>query len=307
MSILSSLRTYWQALLETDELGDYQQLAVSAVASGGDARRTIICRDLIDEDSQRDATAYAGWYAYVPATGEQRAVRQIGGWTPTTGALLLNGQLDAVLPVNEEVWLIRRLGVLRQQGRPGLRDAVNAALKDLAVRDYLALVGTAGGAVDVSAYPWLTPSRILGVRRTWTAGGYPELQPGVPHLRRDGEVMLLEPPATIALGEAFSLDVARPAHTWIRHNGAWSASTVGLVDEADQAVPDVDVVTPLALWHAYLGLARGPGQDTAYWERKAAFQAEVAARIKWAEQPQAELTLDLDFDSSATEDSYSWP
>lgn len=304
---MPTLRSYWQALLETDELGDYLPLAVSSVATGGDARRTIICRDLIDEDTNRDATAYTGWLAYVPATAEQRAVRQIGGWTPTTGALLLNGQLDAVLPVNEEVWLIRRLGVLRQQGRPGLRDAVNAALRDLAIRDYLSLIGTATGNVDVSAYRWLTPSRILGVRRTWTTTGYPELQPGVPHLRRDGDVMLLEPHTTIPLNEAFSLDVARPAHTWIKHNGAWAASAVGLVDELDEAVPDLDVVTPLALWHAYLGLARGPGQDTAYWERKAAFQADVAARIKWVEQPQAEVTLDLDFDTAASEASYSWP
>jgi hypothetical protein len=368
------LSDIWQAMLsvpQVDTLGDWQRCTVTTLAVGTDARRTLISTDLVDEDTSVDATRYASWFVYVPATMEQARVRTTSGWTGSTGTLLLNGQLAAALPTGTVFYLIQRLGVLRQQGLAGLRDAANAALHDLAVSDNLTLAGT-GGLVSLASYPWLTQERILGLYSASATGDILSFVPGVPTLRWDADTLTLEPQVVLGVGDTAYLKVARPAYTWINVKrtaratatvvgnavtaitvadvgtgytsvptvtisggggsgatavavlsgttvasvtvtaggtgytstptvtiaapaGAYAASTVGLVNDEDEVAVEggLDVIVPVALYHAFLGLARGPAQDTERWQAMASRQAAVAAEIKRLNTPESEMSSDI--------------
>jgi hypothetical protein len=247
----------WQAVLETEQCGDYQRLTVTSVAAGADALRTVICSDLATEDTEADATAYAGQSVYVERTGEQRRVVMAStGYVPASGTLLLTGDLEAALRVGDVVWLIQRLGVKRFQKQAGLRDAINAALSDLAIDKYLTVDGTTlsidedDGTIDLSAYrDWLTQNRIKGLRRVEVAStGIPKLIPGQPHLRHDGENLLLEPQVTLETTDTVYVDLAWPAKRWLRskRTARATATVVG------------DAVTALTLVDAGVGYTEAP-------------------------------------------------
>lgn len=68
----------------------------------------------------------------------------------------------------------------------------------------------------------------------------------------------------------------------------WSDSTVGLVNDEDEALPDVDRVTAVAYWHLALRMARkGPSPQRADWMIEAKDAATVAAPyVEWQNEPQ---------------------
>lgn len=221
---MPSLSDYIQEVLSSEELNEWEEVTVTTAATGLNDKRTIIASELIDEDSDADITAYGGWHAFDLTTYEQQRVRNAANFTPSTGTLLMNGEFTAVLPVGRRLWLVRRMGIVRQKGRSGLRDAVNEALKDLAVRFEITL--TAGtrrtdGSWDVSAYSWLTQDRIIELRRSITSNSPPWLMPGMPTLRVNGATKYLVPPGQTGPGsqvygsQDLTLVVARPSHTYI--------------------------------------------------------------------------------------------
>jgi len=79
-----------------------------------------------------------------------------------------------------------------------------------------------------------------------------------------------------------------------------------LVNQEDEAAPDLDVVTAVSLYHAFLGLAKGPAQDTTRWQAEAEEQAKLASRLKWRDQPTRESEETIAY-LGDTLDSYSWP
>ncbi len=388
---MPTLSEYVLDLLATEELNEWDELTVTALATGADARRTLTIAELIDTDTDADTTSYGGWYAFLPTTAEQQRVRTASNFVPSTGVLLTNGQYDVAVPSGSTVWLIRRLGVTKQKGRAGLRDAVNAALKDLADRHEITLTSAIFSATtnsyDVSAYGWLTQDRILELRRSIASNSDPWLIPGTPKLRRYGESMRLVPQIKATTNDTFTLVVARPSYTYIKTRrtaratatatagaitsitvndggagylsvpsvtitgagtgatatatlsgdgvlsiavnaggsgyvtatttvtisaplGAWADSTVGLLNLDDVAVPSLDDVTAIALYHAYLGIATGPSEDSAYWRMLADRQAVDAETFKWKAMPKRERNDDLledDLGGVIDEGSYSWP
>jgi hypothetical protein len=360
------------------------------VAGGADALRTVISNELIDSDTETDDTQHAGSYVYVESTGEQRRVKMTSGWIAATGALVLNADLAAVLPIGTVFWLVRRLGIVKYQTRTGLRDAINDALADLAVEHYLTLSTIASdGTIDVSAYSaWLTQERILGLRQVQigSAQSYPTMLPGQPRLRRDSGSFILEPQVRVGTGDTVYLDTAIPSKRWIKVRrtaratatvalgavtavtvadggagylsvptvtlsggggtgatatatlsgngvlsiavtnggatyttaptvtvgapaGVYAESTVGLVNPDDECASELDTAVAVAKWHAFLGLARGPAQDTAIWEDKAARAEGDAKDLKWIEQPKREAAEDelLEDGQYLDERAYSWP
>lgn len=225
---MPSAAEIWKAVLETDEVGDWQRVTVTSVATGENATSTIFATELINNDPDFDDSAYNGWFAYVETTGEQRRVRQSGGFTASTGRLLLNAPLANILPVGAVVWLMRRIGVTRYQSLSGLIDAANAALEDLAIEEYLVIDGETvapngsvyeiedDGTVDLSDLPWLTLDRILGVRRATATNEISKLVPGQPHLRRNLDAIILEPQIELGSGDTLTLNLARPSRYWIK-------------------------------------------------------------------------------------------
>jgi hypothetical protein len=68
----------------------------------------------------------------------------------------------------------------------------------------------------------------------------------------------------------------------------WTTSTVGLVNDEDEALPDVDRVTAVAYWHLCLRMARaGPKPQQAEWAEEAKLAAEAAAPfVEFQNEPQ---------------------
>jgi hypothetical protein len=207
-------------MLSTEQLNEWDEITVSELATGLDAQRTIIAASLIDEDTDADQTSYGGWYAWVPERYEQKRLQANNNFIPETGALTTNGEFDAALPAGTLVWLIRRLGMVKEKGRPGLRDAINAGLKDLAIRFEITLdsdtFDSTSGSYDVSAYTWLTQDRCLELRRQIGENSDPWLVPGTPKLRNNGSAKMLVPQIKATSGDTLTLVVARPAHTYIQ-------------------------------------------------------------------------------------------
>jgi hypothetical protein len=382
-------------MLDSKQLNEWEEVTTSELATGADASRTIIVADLIDEDDDADTTTFGGWYAWVPATYEQKRVQTNTNFNPTTGAIITNGEFDAPLPAGTTVWLIRRLGMLKQRGRDGLRDAVNAACKDLAIRFEITLDSDTfdadSGSYDVSAYTWLTQDRILELRRQIGSNTDPWLIPGTPRLRANGSSKLLVPQVRATAGDTLTLVVARPASTYVQvrrtalatvtvtagavtaiavadggegylstdtitvtiegagtgatatatrtgdeitafvvtdggagyvqattsatvssPTGTWADSTVGLVNTEDRVSDqiDLDTYTTVALYHAFLGLATGPSENTIFWEAKAERQSVDAEIFKWKSVPKRERNDDLledDMGGAIDETNYAWP
>lgn len=385
---MPTLSDFWQTALElpAGELGDWEQLTVTSLASGTNDHSTVRCAALINNDPDFDDDHYGGWYAYVPYLSEQRRVLQTGGLVAATGALQVNADFSVVLPVGTVVWLIRRLGVLKYQAQGGLRDAVNAALADQGIESYYT-IGTGqtftiddDGTIDLSSLPWITQDRILGLRRTIGGQLVPTLVPGQPRLRKDRQHFLLEPQITVQAGDTLYMDVDVPSINYIKVaaaanavistgaiaaitvtrgggnytsvpavtisgngtgatatatisggnvaaiavtnagsgyttatvtiEGEWGESSVGLVNDDDEALPDTDVMTPNILYHAYMLMAKGPGRDEATWIDKAEKQLATAQSLKMANQPARERSDDMlleDGEGHLSEDFYAWP
>jgi hypothetical protein len=383
------LDTYWQSALElpAGELGRFERLVVTSLATGSNDHSTVRCAALINNDPAFDVDEYGSWYLYVPYLGEQRRVLQTGGFTKASGALQVGADFSVVLPVGTVVWLIQRIGVIKYQGQGGLRDAVNAALADIAVEAYYTVgsgetftVDADDGTIDLSSLPWINQDRILGIRRLIAGSDVPTLVPGQPHLRKDRQRYILEPQITVQSGDTLYLDLAPPAKNWIKVaaaatatistgaiaaisvtrgggnytippavtisgdgtgatatatisggnvtaitvtnpgsgyttatvtvEGAWGDSTVGLVNDDDEALPDTDYMVPATLYHAYLLLAQGPGKDEATWLDRAAKQLGSAEDIKLRNQPARERSDDMlleDGEGHLDEQWYSWP
>ena len=103
----------------------------------------------------------------------------------------------------------------------------------------------------------------------------------------DGEKTYLHVPEAVAAGAAFYAQVRPPAATWIRVGGTWATSTVGLVNETDEALPEVDRVTAVAYWQLCLRMSRkGPKPQQEEWSKEASMAAQVAAPfVEWQVEP----------------------
>jgi hypothetical protein len=68
----------------------------------------------------------------------------------------------------------------------------------------------------------------------------------------------------------------------------WTASTVGLVNDEDEALPEVDRVTAVAYWQLALRMSRrGPKAQRGEWVAEAKAAAEAAAPfVQWQNEPQ---------------------
>ncbi len=284
----ASLKQLRRNLLDTGELGGFAVCTTTtAVAdTDPDARRKLVSADLVHDEAGE--TSYGGWYAYLSGgnagslLGQQRTVRT-HGYGRAQGQVALNAELSAIPPLGTEFELLAKLPAVRWQGRPGLREIINQALERLWVADWLPFTGNGTATYAVTAYPWLTQERIFDVQESY--GSTLPFASGMQvQLRQDAETPVLDIGRAYSPSEKFWLRVMRPAHTRIRAGGVWQESTAGLVNDTDETLAELNLVTTVALAYAYRALAKGPPPDTAY-EGRAERQEAKAAAIRWYSAP----------------------
>ena len=278
--------------------GTYQ-----GTASGADAGRRVISTDLASSDRagtgpNMPAGSANYLWLYAPSTGEQRRVLANGYTSRATAASVLTGHsasadayivgyyvvdraFSSTLSANITVEAINTFPVLTQEQLPGLHWAINEALGVMHWPMKIAITGVSNKLrYDISStMPWLKQSsqiiRIFSPEDDTDTG--PEPMQGQFWLEPDGEKMYLHIPQGVDTGDTFSVQVKRPTNTWIKSSGTWASSTVGLVNETDEALPTVDHLSAVA--YAILAdhmAKKGPKPQAEEWKAEAESAAEIA-------------------------------
>ena len=279
--------------------GTYQ-----GTASGADATRRVVSIDLASSDRAGTGPNMAAgsanyFWVYVPSTGEQRQVVANGYNSRATAASVLTGHnasadaylvgyytvdraFSANLSANISVEAINTFPVLSRDQLPGLHWAINEALGVMHWPMKVSVTGVSDRLrYDItSTMPWVKQTsqviRVFTPEDDSDVG--PEPMAGQFWVEPDGDKMYLHIPQAVDTGDTFSVQVKRPTNTWIRSSSVWATSTVGLVNEADEALPTVDHVTVVA--YAILAdhmAKKGPKPQSEEWTKEA-ITARDAAR-----------------------------
>lgn len=215
--------------------GTYQ-----GVASGSDAARRIVSSDLATVDlvgtaGEIKATAKDYQWTYVPTTAEQRRIvkngyasynlasavltgHAAGADASIVGYALVDRALAAVLPANAPVEILGRFPALGYEEMPGLHWAIGEALAVMHIARKESITADGTNRIDVSTlFPWLKrPEQLVRVFGVDPSNGYgPTPMLGKAWLEPDGEKMWLHVTERISSGSVFTIQVRRPAHTWV--------------------------------------------------------------------------------------------
>lgn len=281
---MATLTVYRQKLAEA--LGG----AFGVFTATGGSNTTLVCPGAFAESIlPTSALAYA--WIYVPGATfpKQRRVTATG-LNAGSGTITVDGAFGAPV-ANGSVFEVHGLFPAMREAsadsgmtsRPGLRELINQALRMILVPDVLSItLQTNQRDYALGAYPWLDrPERIVALREpnldattTRPSWRHWELREDV-----DGQILHVPQPWRFSSGSyVASLQVLRPADTKIRASGVWGDSTVGLVNDPDEAGPDIQAVVTVAAALAYRWLAaRGGARAAAY---GALYEATMATAAK---------------------------
>lgn len=291
------------------KIGGYQQIVAGAQTSPPSgayagtgntalAQRLVASSDLASQDISASAnmpqSRYDDSYVYaLTTTPEQRRVSRgsfisnatattllsAGGTTPV-GYCYVDRNWAAALPAATVVEVHPKEPAIDMNGAVGLHTWINRALGLMEVADRLSVTGVTGQyRYDLSAYPWLTSETqlIQAYSPEYVTGMDPYPLPGGAALRVDANVPYLIVTTPTATGSTFFVDVYRPRSSWIKLTGTWGESTVGLVNETDEATADATALVNVA-WYLICDahVQESPPGDNTDWEKKRAMAAQVA-------------------------------
>ena len=237
-----------------------------------------------------DADRYRGWWALISDTtapaGLLGQIRKIGNQALAVASGTLSFptvKWPAQVPTNIQIELHRYLPPLdNQHGVTGLRECLNAALRELWVPDRLLLAGSSTTATyDLTTFgPWLEPAAIhelwyppsgnTSIRFQWS--GF--------NAWRAGQNLNLDA-LGLPTGQNMEVEVTRQGDTLIRTGGVWTDNSSGFVNDADECLFQPEFLAEIALAHAYTALAStSSGTDHAEWSARADDQRRYAAYAK---------------------------
>lgn len=255
------------------QLGPFQTLATTALATSGEARRHVLSSGLIDDEDERERLK--GRYLYV-ATGDMaghQARILSTGYHGGAGLLEVSRPFATALPTGTTVEISSPLPCEQFLDTRGLNQIVNEALERCDIEYRLALTGNGTRSLSLTDYEgFLDESNRIDALYDTTAyaAGQP-LEPSPYSARVDatGAARTLVTDYTYASGQALEVRVIRAGHTLVKSGGAWGTSSVGLTsDDQAAAVPLRWVV------------AAGMGKALQAWERIVRQDATMSAQDK---------------------------
>lgn len=283
--------------------GVYYSSSYQGTASGTDAGRRIISSDLASSNltnqvSELPAQSVNYDWIWVPSTGEQRRIVANGYTSRSLASAVLTGQAGgadslivgyytvdrafaSTLAANIAVEAIGRFPVLSNERLPGLHWALNEALSVMHWPFKVSVSGVSNQTrYDItSVAPWVKQTgQLIRVFRPQTNSAVgPDPMRGPAWLEPDGEKMYLFIPEGVNTGSTFTVQLRRPLDTWIKVAGTWATSTVGMVNETDESLPETDVLTTVAYSILTDRMAKiGPKPQSEEWSKEAASAAEEA-------------------------------
>lgn len=277
------------------------------VATGADAQRTIVSTDLVNmglssgrSDDRR--SFYGGGYAYVPSTSDQMQVAE-SGYTGTATASTVTDQaansskvgyirgdqlLSGVLAagVAFEIW--GPAPVEADDRMQGLHQYIARALRAIERPKRVSITGNGTSRISLgSTHPWLTSSyQVVGV---WDGSqAIPTPYPGGGRIEIDGDARTLVLNGLASTTGTVLVDALLPAFNWIKVGSTWAVSSVGLVNETDEALPPEDDVAAVAGFFLYDDLAseQDARGEVGTWARlRDRFMDRVAPLLAFPEEP----------------------
>ncbi|MPZ68607.1 MAG: hypothetical protein GEU71_03670 [Actinobacteria bacterium] len=222
-----------------------------------------------------------GWV--FPVEGDQLGrLRRVGesALNTSTGELSVSVAYPAQIPADVEFEVHLVLPPEDHDGWVGFRSCINDALAECWTTARLALVGVENQpSYELDAYAdWLEPEAIRELWAEATSADVNRLTHGGTFPYRDAENLNLEVQPHLGAGEAAQVEVFRPLDTWIKVGSTWGNSSVGLVNDSDEALINPEPLVQVALAYAYMALSVGP--DAERWERKARDQRLKANLLK---------------------------
>lgn len=275
-----SLQNYRRALARR-----LQSLSVVTTTAEGSTSALIASALAGGLENNRYAQAWV-----LPVDGPNAGVlRRVGNQAlnTSTGQLSVSVPWGTVMPAATEIEIHRLLPPDDHDGWTGLRSILNQALSECWTFQRLPLTGVADqGTYDLSAYgDWLEPDAIHELFGEVQAGALYATPHGGFGPYRDANTLNLDIAPTLEAGDTAKLAVFRPLDTYIKVAGTWGDSTVGLVNDTDEALINPEALTEVALAVAYEHLANIP-EIGSRWEKKATDQRVRVNLLKLHHLPQ---------------------
>lgn len=263
-----------------------------AIASA--TANTVVVPALINGAANTSTNFKSGTWVYVATgagAGQTRRVRT-NGYSAASGTLTVDPVWTITPSAGDVVELTGLFPATPQVGADiSYLTILNAALRQITEPDRVTLAITTSQEYPLTTWAaWLDrEERLTAVWEPGPTGGLPvPADWRRPRLRLDAELPVLEltVPFAAAAGN-LSLDVLRPADTWIRVATVWSESTVGLAAENDEARPSIEDVVKVGLAEAYQALmSRAPGRPSGPYEGKYAAARADAMTVRYFDSSQ---------------------
>ncbi len=278
---MPTLTQYRRALLEgiggggvytTDAIG-----STTTLVCAGAFKSSVLPADHLDN----------AWIYVALSTFPRQHRVAANGLAPSTGTITLAGALGAGVIADVPFELSALLPLIDQGSKtPGisLTQCVNLALRHMLVPDELTVAIPASAEVSLATLTWLDrvdrlravlePSPVANgavIDASW------RFRPGEPLLTLDAELpkLRLTAPFGTATGN-LTLQVLRPAETWLKVGGTWGevAPGTGMTAESDEGKLDLPSVVIAGKVFAYQSLAQSRSGA-----RRAEYQAKYEAAL----------------------------
>ena len=251
---------------------------------------TVVVSSIITGAANTSPNRYDGRWVYVASgsgVGQTRRVRS-GGFTAGSGTLTVDPAWTVTPSAADLIELYGLFPATPQVGADSsYLTVLNNALRQIVAPDRITLAITTSQEYSLATWvAWLDrEERLVGVFEPPPVGSLPIPAGSLrrPRLRFDAELPVLElaVPFANATGN-LSLDVLRPADTWIATSGVWSESTTGLASETDEARPSVEDIVKVGLMEAFLCLMnRSPGRPSGPYEAKYTLAKADAMKVRY--------------------------
>jgi hypothetical protein len=276
--VSESWATYRQSL--AGALG-WHIFTSQSTASASATASTLVIPDLIDtnlEPNYLDTT-----WEYQPAGGNIGEVRRVlkGGLAPATGTVTLSRAHTATTSSGTSVEFYGVLPPVSALGRRGLLQAANLALGECWWIDEVDITGVAAQwQYSLAAYPWLqTEDQVIDV---WArrSGDVRDRLVSQWHWLDNLDAPQIEFRYLFGPSDTIKIKAYRPLDSWIKVGATWADSTVGLVNDSDQAMISEQGMLNVGLYYCYEFLAsEGDVSQRAQW-RTLADRQRIKAN-KW--------------------------
>lgn len=277
---MPTLTALWQVL--ADKLDDRESVTLS-----GGSTTTAVSLALVTADAGVTSNRYAGrWFFNQTKNTQAKVASYVPGTGTTTNAPAVTanastdvGHLTSLFPVLHDVG-----------AETDYRTLINRALGRMFREREVSQAVTTAATYAQTTRPWLDrQERLLGVREPAPVAGHVNIDSGW----REWTLVPGTPTSSLEVKDLFTtsgtvvLDTISPASSYIAVSSAWAESTVGLVNQTDEAEPSVEEFLPFGLVEALTVLiARSPGRPNAEWLTLLA-QAEADVKVsRWRDRTQ---------------------